>query len=237
MWASSRRSPSGRRWISIRSSSSSRSSSSRWAFMDTYSPEAIEKAPPTMPATPAIRTAELCGWAPAAPGRRWAVALDLVGRYDLSRDDMAELLAGEPPYRLAQLWEGLYRHGVDPPELTVLPRPLRDRLALEPRLAPDLVELRRSTSERGEVVKWLWLLAGGGRIETVLMHYRDRSTVCISSQAGCAMGCGFCATGQAGFQRHRTAGEMWQQVVRAGRAARAVGRRLPDRRAGGLGQP
>ena len=52
----------------------------------------------------------------------------------------------------------------------------------------------------GDTVKWLCALAGGARVETVLMHYRDRTTVCVSTQAGCAMGCGFCATGQAGFR-------------------------------------
>src|SRR2546421_8279899 len=69
------------------------------------------------------------------------------------------------------------------------------------------------------------------------MHYRDRSTVCISSQAGCAMGCGFCATGQAGFQRHLTGGEMVEQVIRAAAAARAGGRRLSNVVYMGMGEP
>ena len=65
-----------------------------------------------------------------------------------------------------------------------------------------------------DTVKSLWALRdGGARVESVLMHYPDRSTVCVSSQAGCAMGCGFCATGQAGFQRHLSAGEIVEQVV------------------------
>ena len=70
----------------------------------------------------------------------------------------------------------------------------------------------------GDTVKFLWELDGGSRIETVLMLYPDRATVCVSSQAGCAMACGFCATGQAGFTRHLTAGEIVEQVVRATRA-------------------
>ena len=81
-------------------------------------------------------------------------------------------------------------------------------------LALEVVTER--TSDRGETVKWLWALADGTQVETVLMHYADRSTVCVSSQAGCAMGCGFCATGQAGFDRHLTTGEIVEQVVRAG---------------------
>jgi 23S rRNA (adenine2503-C2)-methyltransferase len=160
-----------------------------------------------------------------------------VGRYDLSRDDLARVLGDEPPYRVVQVWDGLYGHLADPADLTVLSRRLRDRLAEDPRLAADLTEERRSVSEQGGVVKWLWRLADGGRVETVLMHYRDRSTVCISSQAGCAMACGFCATGQAGFQRHLTTGEIVEQVVHAGRAARESGRRLSNVVYMGMGEP
>jgi 23S rRNA (adenine2503-C2)-methyltransferase len=86
-------------------------------------------------------------------------------------------------------------------------------------------------------VKFLWELAGGSRIETVLMLYRDRATVCISSQAGCAMACGFCATGQAGFTRHLTTGEIVEQVVRASRRARTVGRRVSNVVYMGMGEP
>src|SRR5262245_31903991 len=64
-------------------------------------------------------------------------------------------------------------------------------------------------------VKWLWQAGDGAQVETVLMRYRDRATVCVSSQAGCAMGCTFCATGQAGFERHLDPGEIVEQVVRA----------------------
>jgi 23S rRNA (adenine2503-C2)-methyltransferase len=93
------------------------------------------------------------------------------------------------------------------------------------------------TSDGGETVKWLWALDDGTTIETVLMHYADRSTVCISSQAGCAMGCGFCATGQAGFDRQLRVGEIVEQVVRASRRARADGRRLSNVVFMGMGEP
>src|SRR5690606_32111093 len=86
-------------------------------------------------------------------------------------------------------------------------------------------------------VKWLYALPDGARVETVLMHYRDRSTICVSSQAGCAMGCGFCATGQAGFERHLTTGEIVEQVVRAARRARDDGRRLGNVVLMGMGEP
>jgi 23S rRNA (adenine2503-C2)-methyltransferase len=69
------------------------------------------------------------------------------------------------------------------------------------------------------------------------MHYPDRSTACVSSQAGCAMACGFCATGQAGFDRHLTTGEIVEQVVRAKAAAAATGRRLSNVVFMGMGEP
>ena len=92
-------------------------------------------------------------------------------------------------------------------------------------------------SDRGDTVKLLWALEGGARVETVLMLYPDRATVCVSSQAGCAMGCGFCATGQAGFERHLTTGEIVEQVVRAARRARDGGRRVSNVVFMGMGEP
>ena len=100
-----------------------------------------------------------------------------------------------------------------------------------------MAEAHRSVTEDGETVKWLWSLADGRQVESVLMHYPARSTVCISSQAGCAMACGFCATGQAGFDRHLTTGEIVEQVVRARRAAAETGRRLSNVVFMGMGEP
>jgi 23S rRNA (adenine2503-C2)-methyltransferase len=75
------------------------------------------------------------------------------------------------------------------------------------------------TGDRGTTTKWLWRGRDGIQVETVLMGYPTRATVCISSQAGCAMGCTFCATGQAGFERHLSAGEIVEQVLRAQHAS------------------
>ena len=119
--------------------------------------------------------------------------------------------------------------------MTNLPRALRARLDAELPLA--LEPVTESVSDRGDTVKFLWELAGGARIETVLMLYPDRATVCVSSQAGCAMGCGFCATGQAGFTRHLTTGEIVEQVVRAARRARDGGRRVSNVVFMGMGEP
>ncbi|MDP9387436.1 MAG: 23S rRNA (adenine(2503)-C(2))-methyltransferase RlmN [Actinomycetota bacterium] len=159
-----------------------------------------------------------------------------MARYDVTPDELAELLAGEPAYRARQVWDGLYRLGTGPEELTTLPRALRQRLAAEPALAPALrADARVEAGD--DTVKWRWELADGRRVETVLMHYPDRTTVCVSSQAGCAMGCSFCATGQAGFERNLTTGEIVEQVVRAGVEARERGRRLSNVVFMGMGEP
>jgi 23S rRNA (adenine2503-C2)-methyltransferase len=135
------------------------------------------------------------------------------GPYDLTDDDLSSMLAGEPAYRARQVWEGLHRQARRPAEMTELPLPLRRRLESE--LRPALHLHGRRESDSGATVKWLWRLDDGSRIETVLMRYRDRTTVCVSSQAGCAMGCSFCATGQQGFTRQLSGGEIVEQVVNA----------------------
>lgn len=155
--------------------------------------------------------------------------------FDLTRSDVASILEGQPAYRINQVWDGLYRLLLDPADITNLPKQLRATLADDQRLQPALDPLARSESDGGDTVKWLWGLAGGVRVETVLMHYRDRTTVCVSTQAGCAMACGFCATGQAGFERHLTAGEIVEQVVRAAREARP--RRVSNVVFMGMGEP
>jgi len=166
-----------------------------------------------------------------------APSLRGVARYDLTSADVATLLAGEPDYRARQVWEGLYRQGAAPEELTTLPRILRERLAAEPALRPGLRLDAEVGSDGGDTVKWRWALHDGRMVETVLMHYPGRSTVCVSSQAGCAMACGFCATGQAGFQRNLSTGEIVEQVVRAGAESRRRDRRLSNVVFMGMGEP
>jgi 23S rRNA (adenine2503-C2)-methyltransferase len=156
-------------------------------------------------------------------------------RYDLTREQLADVLDGEPRYRLDQLWDGLYTRLADPVDITNLPKSLRARLDDE--LPTALAAVTESVSDNGDTVKFLWELEGAGRIETVLMLYSDRATVCVSSQAGCAMACGFCATGQAGFTRHLTVGEIVEQVVRASQRAAQVGRRVSNIVFMGMGEP
>ncbi len=121
--------------------------------------------------------------------------------------------------------------------ITALPKALRGELAGDATLASSLHEATRQEADGGTTVKWLFGLDGGAAVETVLMHYPGRTTVCVSSQAGCAMACGFCATGQAGFTRHLTTGEIVEQVVRAAGEAKRSDRRLSNVVFMGMGEP
>jgi 23S rRNA (adenine2503-C2)-methyltransferase len=161
----------------------------------------------------------------------------LPSRYDLTRDQLGELLDGQPRYRVDQVWDGLYSQLADPVDMTTLPKQLRARLAEAPQMRSSLRSVIESVGDQGNTVKWAFELEGGHRVETVLMHYPDRSTVCISTQAGCAMACGFCATGQGGFFRHLSTGEIVEQVVRARQRAESTGRRLSNVVFMGMGEP
>ncbi len=141
--------------------------------------------------------------------------------YSLDRSALADLLAeyGEPRYRGDQVTAWLVRGVDDPHQMTDLPTALREQLAV--RFAEGRPELVAHTvADDGHTHKLLLRFPDGEAIETVLMLYPGRATVCISTQAGCAMGCPFCATGQAGFRRQLTAGEVVRQVVVADTALR-----------------
>ncbi|MGI8493286.1 MAG: 23S rRNA (adenine(2503)-C(2))-methyltransferase RlmN [Acidimicrobiales bacterium] len=155
--------------------------------------------------------------------------------YDLGHEGLAQLMDGEPRYRVEQVWRGLHAQAKRPLEMTELPGALRGRL--DAALPPALTEQRLLESSDGRTIKWLWRIDGGAAIETVLMHYPGRSTVCVSSQAGCAMACQFCATGQAGFSRQLSAGEIVEQVVAAIREGRLSSRRVSNVVFMGMGEP
>ena len=141
-------------------------------------------------------------------------------RYGASRADVDTLLTewGEPKYRADQLWAALHAQRRPLDGITTLPRALRERLA--DALPLELDEQIASTAHDGMTSKWLWTCTRDrAQVETVLMRYPSRATVCVSSQAGCAMACTFCATGQAGFERHLTKGEIVEQVMRAAHAS------------------
>lgn len=154
-------------------------------------------------------------------------------RYDLTIDQLATLLEDQPAYRVRQVWDGLYQRLLAPTEMTDLPKALRERLDRE--APPALAAALHLTSASGDTDKILWRLHDETTVETVLMRYDDRVTVCVSTQVGCAMACGFCATGQAGFDRHLTTGEIVEQVVAAARIAQP--RRLSNVVFMGMGEP
>ena len=159
--------------------------------------------------------------------------------YDLSLPELTALLAdwGQPAFRARQVREWLYRHfAADAAEMTSLPAALRERLAAETTLAIGDV-VARQDSRDGLTFKVLFRLPDGQFIETVLMGYEKRRTLCISTQAGCAMGCVFCATGQMGFMRHLSVGEIVGQVTYFARELAARGEHVTNIVMMGMGEP
>ena len=147
--------------------------------------------------------------------------------YDLDLPAIENLLKewNEPAYRAKQIWQGLYQHLYSSPEqFSNLPNLLREKLGRELNFSPLTVKTYRDSSDKS-TRKTLFELADGNLIEAVLMRYGDpaddhesrhtktRRTLCISTQAGCAMGCVFCATGQMGFKRNLSSGEIVAQVM------------------------
>ena len=128
---------------------------------------------------------------------------------------------GIPAFRANQVATHYFTHlSNNPEEWTDIPADQRQQLA--DLFTPKLIELVRSiTCDDGMTRKDLWKLHDGVLVESVLMRYSDRTTVCISSQAGCGMNCPFCATGQAGLTRNLSAGEITEQIVAAARACAA----------------
>ncbi|HET7475186.1 MAG TPA: 23S rRNA (adenine(2503)-C(2))-methyltransferase RlmN [Dermatophilaceae bacterium] len=127
---------------------------------------------------------------------------------------------GHPAYRAQQLSRHYFeRLADDPAQMTDLPLGVREGLAAA--LLPRLVTpVRAVRADDGATVKYVWRLHDGALVESVLMRYPKRVTICISSQAGCGMNCPFCATGQEGLTRNMSAAEIVEQVVYAARALR-----------------
>ena len=125
---------------------------------------------------------------------------------------------GFQPFRASQVATHYFSHlSNNPDEWTDIPA--AERSAIAEALTPQLIELVTTrTTDGGMTRKDLWKLHDGVLVESVLMRYTDRTTVCISSQAGCGMNCPFCATGQAGLTRNLSAGEITEQIVAAARA-------------------
>lgn len=162
-----------------------------------------------------------------------------INLYDLALTGLQELLTrwGEPKFRAKQVWEWLYTHKAsDFEQMTNLPALLRERLAAEARIG--ILTIAAEKEARDGTLKRLYRLSDGQFIESVLMIYDDgRRTACISTQAGCAMGCVFCATGQMGFARNLTAGEIIEQAIHFGRILEADADRLSNVVLMGMGEP
>ena len=185
------------------------------------------------PALPATDTTP--AGTPAAVARRVRPR----GLYDLTLRELETLVTdlGHPAYRARQVWGWAYRQLVRTyAEMTNVPVALREALATAAPMT-SLAPVRTLTADDGETIKTLYRTDDGQLLETVLMLYPDRATVCVSCQVGCAVGCAFCATGLMGLARNLGAGEMVAQTVGAAREARERGRALNNIVMMGMGEP
>ena len=142
---------------------------------------------------------------------------------------------GEKPFRAEQLSRH-YFAGRAREQMTDLPAAVRERLTAD-LLPPLLSVVREVDCDDGQTVKTLWRGQDGTLVESVLMRYPERTTVCVSSQAGCGMACPFCATGQAGLTRTLSTAEIVEQVVAAARTESARGGRVSNVVFMGMGEP
>ena len=164
---------------------------------------------------------------------------DLLNLYDLSRPQLAALLAewGYSDYHAGRIWHYLYREQVtEIGQMKELRPDLRERLTAATHLPRPTTQLALD-SDDGLTHKLLLKLADGETIETVLMSFDGRYTVCVSTQVGCAMGCVFCATGQMGYTRHLSAGEIVTQILHVQVILRERGESLRNIVFMGMGEP
>jgi len=159
--------------------------------------------------------------------------------YELDLKGFVEVVKewGEPDYRAQQIWQGLYQKLWSKPEqFTSIPKSMRQKLGAQfsfSALTPE----QTLASKDGETIKTLFRLPDQRAIEAVWMGYNKRDTLCISTQAGCAMGCVFCATGQMGFQRNLSSGEIVEQVIYHARQLLGQKKRVTNVVLMGMGEP
>jgi 23S rRNA (adenine2503-C2)-methyltransferase len=170
--------------------------------------------------------------------------------YDLSYEELSRVIDswGEPEYRVDHIWRGVYQHlWSSPSDFSMLPKALRQKISdifalndtlLDNKLSfSQLNATRTQSSYDGETIKTLFTLRDGIQLEAVHMKYKSRHTLCISTQAGCAMGCVFCATGQMGFHRHLSSGEIIEQVLYYARLLSSEHMQLTNIVIMGMGEP
>jgi 23S rRNA (adenine2503-C2)-methyltransferase len=171
-----------------------------------------------------------CGRAEAADSPlRTVNAPALIDLYDLSREELRVLFVrwGFSPVHAETVWNRMYLKLADTlrtDAMPEVPQKVLARLRAEARLGVPATALATDSSD-GFTRKYLLTLADGESVETVLMRFTGRVTACLSSQVGCAMGCVFCATGQMGYTRHLTAGEIVAQAVHVARALKVGSKR------------
>lgn len=158
---------------------------------------------------------------------------------DYSLDELQNYITSldQPGYRALQLWQGVY-HSLwsEFDQFSNLPRQFREKLSADTSLS-QLQEKAVQLSSDGYTRKTLFTLPDGSALEAVLMRYRKRNTLCISTQSGCAMGCVFCATGQMGFQRNLSGGQIVEQVLYYARLLADEGQRVTNIVFMGMGEP
>ena len=159
--------------------------------------------------------------------------------YDLSYDELESHLkaAKQPSYRVQQIWNGIYKELIASPyEITTLPKDLR--ATLDDQFDFQSFDPVKEIMSRDKLtVKTLFKLPDSQFIEAVLMNYDQRHTLCISSQSGCGMGCSFCATGQMGFKRNLSSGEIIAQVIHYARTLAKQDQRVTNIVMMGMGEP
>lgn len=159
--------------------------------------------------------------------------------FDLNLSEMTAWFTeqGESAFRAKQLWQAIYKQGItDPKNITVLSKPLQEKLTAAFDFSP--VSCFRSIRSSDFMTDKLILeLVDRQMIEAVLMRYTERNTICISTQVGCAMHCAFCATGQMGFTRNLSAGEIIGQVMYFSNMLQEENKRLTNIVVMGMGEP
>ena len=157
--------------------------------------------------------------------------------YDLTELNNLLVSWGEPGYRVDQVWRGMYQGlKVNPDEISNIPKSLRIKLK-DHFTFSNLFAEKTLHSADDQTEKTLFRLLDNLAIETVLMRYEKRRTLCISTQSGCALRCVFCATGQMGFGRHLTSGEIVEQIVLYKRSLRENDESLTNIVVMGMGEP
>ncbi len=159
--------------------------------------------------------------------------------FDLDIAEFTSILKGwgEASYRAKQIWQGLYQqYWATPDEFSQLSKALRQKITDNFKFSHLTAATELHSSDQ-QTVKLLFTLPDGQAIETVLMKYKDRNTLCISTQAGCAMGCTFCATGQMGFRRNLSSGEIVEQVLYFARSLKAQDESVTNVVFMGMGEP